>query len=144
MLCVHARQLISLTSVAVHICYLRVNYLCVQHTRQKKEKKVGVLLRAVHALDWPINLCQSGNRPVNIEGPGCRGGNERGKGSLAPPSHLTAPTSSSHFLPDNPYLTLYLPLYHLRATWLAHWGREKDKRAGSHHPKNPSWTSTSV
>lgn len=108
------------------------------YTQQKKEekKKVGVLLQAAHASDRPINLCQSGNRPVNIEGPGCRGGNGRGKGSLAPPSHLTAPTTSSHFLPDNPYLILYLTLYHLIATWLGHGGRDRDKRAGSHHPKN--------
>lgn len=60
-----------------------------------------------HASDWPINSCQSGNRPVNIDGPGCGGGNGRGKGSLAPSSPTEASSRgdnpASHS--DSPFTT---------------------------------------
>lgn len=55
----------------------------------------------------PINSCQSGNRPVNLDGPGCRGGNERVKGNLVPSSltplkavALAAPHPPPHTLPN--------------------------------------------
>lgn len=78
-LCVCPWWLIILTSVDEHIwLFKKVNY---HATHTHKVKKGGPV---THASVRPINSCQSGNRPVNIEGSGGGGGNERGKGNLVP------------------------------------------------------------
>lgn len=119
--------LIILTSVGMWI-FKRETSTCNTHTKQKGGPVTSI----------PINSCQSGNRPVNLEGPGCGGGNDRVKGSLVP-SSLAHP-QPSHSLLDTPCLTLCLTLYHLISTWPGHRGRKRRKRAGSHrfhlHLKN--------
>ncbi len=97
---VHACWLIILTSVGIYIWLFKraKDPSHATHTEQKGGSCYG------RASDRPINSCQSGNRPVNIEGPGRGGGNER-KGqprtifSHILPHHLPPPPSS---LPNNP------------------------------------------
>lgn len=85
------------------------------HTEQKKKRGCGGSCYE-HTSVQPINSCQSGNRPVNIEGPGRGGGNEGVKGQLRTIFfHVPSP-------PDTPCITLCLtPL-----------PPEGEERAGSH------------
>lgn len=65
----------------------------------------------------PINSCQSGNRPVSLEGLGCEGGNESVKGSIVQFS-LTSFFSNIFF---------NIRFYYLISTWVDTMGGREGK-----------------